>query len=172
MAGFADYADYDTLGLAELVRRQEVTPLELTRAGLDAIAALNPKLNALVMVLEEQALAAAGGALPDGPFTGVPFLIKELTVSYAGLPTSCGSRFFADWTRDFDSEILRRWKRAGLVVLGKTNTPELGSSGSTEPVATGATHNPWSPGHTPGGSSAPPVLATGADRPDRTAQPG
>ena len=153
MAGFADYADYDALGLAELVRRQEVTPLELTQAGLDAIAALNPKLNALVMVLEEQALAAAGGELPDGPFTGVPFLIKDLTVSYAGVPTSCGSRFFADWTRDFDSEILRRWKRAGLVVLGKTNTPELGASGSTEPVATGTTRNPWNMEHSPGGSS-------------------
>ena len=153
MAGFADYADYDALGLAELVRRKEVTPLELTQAGLDAIAVLNPKLNALVMVLEEQALAVAEGELPDGPFTGVPFLIKDLTVSYAGLPTSCGSRFFADWIRGFDSEILCRWKRAGLVVLGKTNTPELGSSGSTEPVATGVTRNPWNTEHTPGGSS-------------------
>jgi amidase len=162
MAAFDDYGDYDALGLAGLVRRKEVSPGELVDTALAAIAALNPALNAVVMVLEEQARAAAQGALPEGPFTGVPFLIKDLTVSYAGVPTTCGSRFFAGWSRDFDSEILRRWKRAGLIVIGKTNTPELGSSGSTEPVATGATHNPWKLAHTPGGSSGGSAAAVAA----------
>lgn len=162
MSGFDDYADHDAMGLAELVRRNEVSPLELIESALSAIETLNPKLNAVITVLEEEARAAAEGPLPQGPFTGVPFLLKDLVVSYAGLPTNCGSRFFAGWTRDFDSEILRRWKRAGLIVIGKTNTPELGSSGSTEPVATGATHNPWHPDHTPGGSSGGSAAAVAA----------
>lgn len=163
MPGFEDYANHDAMGLAELVRRKEVSPIELVETALSAIETLNPRLHAVTTVLEEQARAAAESVLPEGPFTGVPFLLKDLVVSYAGLPTNCGSRFFAGWTRDFDSEILRRWKRAGLIVIGKTNTPELGSSGSTEPVATGATHNPWNPDHTPGGSSGGSATAA-ADR--------
>ena len=88
--------------------------------------------------------------VPDGPFEGVPFLLKDLTQSYAGVPTDCGSRFFKGWTRDFDSEMVARWKRAGAVIFAKTNTPEGGSSGSTEPVANGPTHNPWKLGYSPG----------------------
>ncbi len=162
MPVFEDYAKHDALGLAALVRRREVSPRELIESALAAIEALNPRLNAVIAVLEQQALAAAEGGLSEGPFAGVPFLLKDLVVSHAGLPTNCGSRFFAGWTRDFDSEILRRWKRAGLIVIGKTNTPELGSSGSTEPVAGGATHNPWSPDHTPGGSSGGSAAAVAA----------
>lgn len=162
MPGFDSYANYDAMGLAELVRRKEVSPLDLVEAAFSAIEALNPDLNAVTLVLEDQARTAAQGVPPDGPYCGVPFLIKDLVVSYAGVPTSCGSRFFDGWTRDFDSEILRRWKRAGLIVIGKTNTPELGSSGSTEPVANGATHNPWSLNHTPGGSSGGSAAAVAA----------
>ena len=162
MMSLRDYADHDGLGLAKLVRDGEVTPKELVTAALAAIEALNPRLNAVVATLADQALAAAEGPLPDGPYRGVPFLIKDLVVSYAGLPTECGSRYYKGWTRDFDSEILRRWKQAGLIVVGKTNTPEFGSSGSTEPVATGATHNPWSLDHTPGGSSGGSAAAVAA----------
>jgi len=162
MPGFDDYSNYDAIGLAELVRRKEVSPLDLVESALLAIETLNPKLNAVIAVLEEQARAAAKGAPPDGPFTGVPFLLKDLVVSYAGVPTNCGSRFFAGWTRGFDSEILRRWKRAGLIAIGKTNTPEMGSSGSTEPVATGATRNPWNLNYTPGGSSGGSAAAVAA----------
>ncbi len=162
MPRFDEYANHDAMGLAELVRRKEVSPLELVESALSAAEALNPRLNALTVVQEERALAAAKGDLPAGPFTGVPFLLKDLVVSEAGLPTNCGSRFFAGWTRDFDSEILRRWKRAGLIAIGKTNTPELGSSGSTEPVATGATRNPWNPDYTPGGSSGGSAAAVAA----------
>ncbi len=158
----SEYADYDGLGLAELVRRKEVSPLELVTTAIGAIETLNPTLNAVVATLEAEAETAAKGTLPDGPFRGVPFLLKDLTVSYAGLPTECGSRYFQGWTRDFDSEILIRWKRAGLIVVGKTNTPELGSSGSTEPVLTGATHNPWNLEHTPGGSSGGSAAAVAA----------
>ncbi len=162
MLSLTEYADHDALDLAALVRRKEVSAAELVETAFAAIERLNPQLNAVISVMAEEAQASAAGALPDGPFRGVPFLIKDLVVSYAGVPTDCGSRLFAGWTRDFDSEILKRWKAAGLVVIGKTNTPELGSSGSTEPVATGPAHNPWKLGYTTGGSSGGSVAAVAA----------
>jgi len=162
MMNFEDYADHDAVALANLVRKKEVSPAELMETALRAIDKLNPKLNAVVTVMEEQANAALQAGLPEGPLRGVPFLLKDLVVSWAGLPTNCGSRYFEDWTRPFDSEILKRWKAGGLVVIGKTNTPELGSSGSTEPVASGPTHNPWNLDHTPGGSSGGSAAAVSA----------
>ena len=101
-------------------------------------------------------------SIPEEPLTGVPFLLKDLVVSYAGVPTNCGSRLLEGFTRDFDSELLVRWKRAGLVVIGKTNTPELGSNGSTEPVANGPSRNPWNLGHSTGGSSGGSAAAVAA----------
>jgi len=148
-----DYAEHDGVGLAALIRAGELTPEEAVMASLAAIESLNPQLNAVTRILADDALSAARGPLPDGPFRGVPFLVKDLIVSMAGIPTECGSRFFKGWSRAHDSEIIKRWKASGLVIVGKTNTPELGSSGSTEPIATGATHNPWHRDHTPGGSS-------------------
>ncbi|MGF1608682.1 MAG: amidase [Kiloniellales bacterium] len=162
MLSLQDYVSHDAVGLAELVRNKQVAPAELVEAALRAIEALNPQLNAVITLMAEQAEAAVEGPLPDGPLKGVPFLLKDLVVSWAGLPTDCGSRYFKGWTRNHDSEILKRWKQAGLVVVGKTNTPELGSSGSTEPVANGATHNPWNPEHTPGGSSGGSAAAVAA----------
>jgi amidase len=162
MPAFPDYKNFDALGLAELIQNGQITPEEVVSSALQAIDDLNPALNAVTAVFAENALAAARTELPAGPLRGVPFLVKDLTVSMAGVPTNCGSRFFRGWTRDFDSEILKRWKAAGLIVVGKTNTPELGSSGSTEPVATGATHNPWSLDHTPGGSSGGSAAAVAA----------
>lgn len=153
VAGFKEYRDHDAVGLADLVRRGEVTPVETVTAALNAVERLNPRLNAVVATFADAALTAARGPLPDGPLRGVPFLPKDLTVSLAGIATECGSRYFKGWVRGFDSELVRRWRRAGLVLIGKSNTPELGSSGSTEPVATGTTRNPWRPEHTPGGSS-------------------
>jgi amidase len=149
----SDYAKEDGLGLAALVKRREVTPSELVACAIEAIEKLNPKLNAVVRRLDDFAKRTAQGALPRGAFTGVPFLLKDLTHSLAGVPTDCGSRFFKGWTRDYDSEMVIRWKQAGFVIVAKTNTPEAGSSGSCEPVANGATHNPWKLGHSPGGSS-------------------
>jgi amidase len=162
MMSLEEYARHDGLALAELVRRGEVSAAELVECALAAIDRLNPRLNAVVRTLEDDARRIAEGPLPDAPLAGVPFLIKDLTVSYAGVPTECGSRFFTGWTRDYDSEILKRWKAGGLIVVGKTNTPELGASGSTEPVAAGATHNPWNLDHTPGGSSGGSAAAVAA----------
>jgi amidase len=162
MSTFSDYKSFDAVGLAKLIQDGEITPEEAVASAMKAIDDLNPALNAVTTVFAERALAAARAELPAGPLRGVPFLVKDLTVSIAGVPTNCGSRFFQGWTRDFDSEILKRWRAAGLIVVGKTNTPELGSSGSTEPVATGATHNPWSLDHTPGGSSGGSAAAVAA----------
>ena len=148
-----DYAAHDALGLAQLVKNKEVTAEELLDCALQASEALNGDLNAIVRSMEAEARAAIAAGVPAGPFEGVPFLLKDLTQSYAGVPTDCGSRFFKGWTRDFDSEMVARWKRAGAVIFAKTNTPEGGSSGSTEPVANGPTHNPWKLGYSPGGSS-------------------
>lgn len=158
----SEYADHDGLGLAALVRSGAVRPTELMEAALSAIDRLNPKLNAVTHTLRPQAAAVLAAGLPDGPYTGVPFLLKDLSPTLANAPTSAGSRFFGGVVKPYDTEIVRRWKRAGLLMVGKTNTPELGSSGSTEPVATGPTHNPWVLGHSPGGSSGGSAAAVAA----------
>ena len=162
MQTLIDYANHDAVALAELVRRGDASASELVEHALAAIDALDGELNAVVNVMADEARAAVAAPLPEGPLTGVPFLLKDLVVSYAGVPTSSGSRLLDGWTRDYDSEILVRWKRAGLVVVGKTNTPELGSNGSTEPVAYGASCNPWNLGHSTGGSSGGSAAAVAA----------
>jgi Asp-tRNA(Asn)/Glu-tRNA(Gln) amidotransferase A subunit family amidase len=113
----------------------------------------NPKINAVVTKMYDQARAAISAGLPEGPFTGVPYLLKDLHLFYAGVPTTYGSRFFADFVPDHDSTMTLRLKRAGLVICGKTNTPEFGQSTSTEPVLFGPTRNPWNLHFSSGGSS-------------------
>jgi amidase len=143
----------DGLGLAELVRRREVSAKELLDAAIARVEALNPTLNAVVARLYDAARAAVEAGLPRGPFTGVPYLLKDIGALYAGAVTSAGSRAFADAVADHDSEITARLKRAGLVIFGKTNTPELGIASSTEPRLFGPTRNPWNLGYSAGGSS-------------------
>ena len=162
MMSLTEYADRDAVGIAELVRRGEVSAGEVVETALAAIAALNPKLNAVINVMEDEARSQVAALAPGAPFAGVPILLKDLGLSYAGVATHCGSRLFHGWTRDYDSEILRRWKGAGLVALGKTNTPELGQAATTEPVTEGPTHNPWKLGYTPGGSSGGSAAAVAA----------
>ncbi len=149
----AEYGSYDGLGLAELVRRDEVTPHELLDLAMAAIEARNPQLNAVITVDESLARQAIDDGLPDGPFRGVPFAVKDLATPVRGLPMSNGSRLFADHRPDHDAEIVRRCRQAGLVVSAKTNTPEFGLSPSTEPALFGPTHNPWRQGFSCGGSS-------------------
>ena len=148
----SEYADQDGMGLAALVRSGQVKATELMAAALASIEQLNPKLNAVTHTMRPEAEAMIAAGLPDGPYTGVPFLLKDLSPTVANVPTSAGSRFFGGVVRSYDTELVRRWKQAGLVMVGKTNTPELGSSGSTEPVATGPVHNPWGLGRSAGGS--------------------
>ena len=148
-----ELARYDGLGLAELARRREVSAAELLDASIARVEALNPEINAVVTRLYDQARAAIAAGLPAGPFTGVPYLLKDLGAHYAGAVTSYGSALFKDFVVDHDSEITARLKRAGLVIFGKTNTPEMGLASSTEPRLFGPTRNPWNLAHSAGGSS-------------------
>ena len=144
---------HDALGLADLVRRREVTPAELVETCIASVERLNPQLNAVVTPMFQQARAAAAGALPDGPFRGVPFFVKDLAQAVAGVRFTRGGRFYAGDVSRHDSTLIQRYRRAGLVLVGKTNTPELGLTPYTEPALHGSTHNPWSLAHNTGGSS-------------------
>jgi len=162
MTGFRDYDKYDGLGLAELVRRKEVKPSELVEEAISRIEKLNPQLNAVIHKMYELARKAAHGDLPDGPFRGVPFLLKDILMAYAGVPLTNGSRFLRDFVPDHDSELVRRFKAAGVVVVGKTNTPEFGITPVTEPELFGPTNNPWNLSRTSGGSSGGSAAAVAA----------
>jgi amidase len=146
---------------AELVRRGEVTPVELVETYLERIERLDPVLNAFVTVCGEEARAAADGELPDRPFRGVPLPIKDLQET-AGIRTTFSSRAYADYVPDFDVAVVRRLKEAGFVVIGKTNTPELGITAVTESRLNGVCRNPWDTTRTPGGSSGGAAVAVAA----------
>ncbi len=156
-----DYSDYDGLGLAELVAKKAVTPAELAEAAIERIERHNPTLNAVVYKGYDDARRSAQGDLPDGPFKGVPFLIKDLGMPVAGWPRSHGSRF-ANVVDHEDGGLTRRYKAAGVVALGKTNTPEYGITGTTESAALGPCRNPWNPNHIAGGSSGGSAAAVAA----------
>lgn len=148
-----NYADYDGLGLAQLVAKKEVTPLELVDAAIERIEKHNPALNAVVHKAFDKARQTAKGKLPDGPFKGVPFLIKDLGLKVTGLPRTDGSRFISTRVDSEDSELTRRFRASGIVILGKTNTPEYGITGTTESALLGPCRSPWNEKHIAGGSS-------------------
>lgn len=143
----------DATALAERVRRGDVHPSELVDEAIAAIEKVNPTLNAVVHRMYDQARAAAKGPLPDGPFRGVPFVVKDLDGWLANEPYTQSCRMSKDFVPTEDAEIIARMKRTGVVIVGKTNTPELGLLGVTEPELRGPARNPWNPDHTPGGSS-------------------
>jgi amidase len=149
----SDYDAHDGLGLAELIRTGQVSALELVDEAIRRAEAVNPRLNAVIHPMYEQARAAARGDLGEGPFAGVPFLLKDLLASYAGEPLTSGSRLFRGYVPTEDSEIVRRFKRGGFLTIGKTSTPELGIMPVTEAALWGPTRNPWDLERTPGGSS-------------------
>jgi Asp-tRNA(Asn)/Glu-tRNA(Gln) amidotransferase A subunit family amidase len=151
--GFSEYLKYDGLGLADLVRRKEVKPDELLEAAISRIDAINPGINAVVTKMYDEARKTIARGLPDGPFTGVPFLVKDLGATYAGVRNTSGSKLFADYVPDFDNELVKRYKKAGLVTLGRTNTPEFGLNVSTESALLGPARNPWNTERSTGGSS-------------------
>jgi len=152
MQPITEYVRYDGLALSELVRTKQVTPLELVESAIGAIEKHNPALNAVIHKMYDYARAAAQQP-SDGPLAGVPFLLKDLLGTVAGVPTACGTRQLKNKPAIQDSELVRRYKKAGLLILGKTNTPEFGLTPYTEPEAFGATRNPWDLSRTPGGSS-------------------
>jgi Asp-tRNA(Asn)/Glu-tRNA(Gln) amidotransferase A subunit family amidase len=163
VSGFADYERYDALGLAELVRRKDVSPGELLDAAIERVEGRNAAVNAVVMSLYDYGRKAIDDGLPNGPFRGVPFRLKDLGGWLAGVKVTRGSRFFANAPPVVaDSEHVRRLKRAGLVIFGRTNSCELGLSLTCEPVLYGPTKSPWDTTRISGGSSGGAAAAVGA----------
>src|SRR6185295_51745 len=141
-----NYADYDGLGLAELVRNRDVTPAELLEAAIERIERHNPKLNAVVYKAYDEARAVANGALPDGPFKGVPFLIKDLGLRVKNWPRTSGSRFASIDADLEDSELVKRYRIPGVTTSAKL----------------GPCRNPWNTDHISGGSSGGAASAVAA----------
>ena len=157
-----DFGQFDATGLAELVRRREVSALELVDDAIRRCEAVNGTLNAVITDMFDAARERARGALPAGPFTGVPFLMKDFAAEVAGVRFFEGSAFLDGYIPAEDAELYRRFCRAGLVTIGKTNLPELAIGVTTEPRRFGATHNPWDITRTPGGSSGGAAAAVAA----------
>jgi amidase len=162
MVKMDEFSSLDATALAALVRKRQVKAIELVDAAIERIERLNPRLNAVVTPMYELARAAAIGKLPKGPFAGVPYLLKDLGAPYVGVRMTMASAFMRDFIPDHDSELVARLKRAGLIIVGKTNTPELGILPTTEPHLFGASHNPWDINRTPGGSSGGSAAAVAA----------
>ncbi|MCB0996699.1 MAG: amidase, partial [Acidimicrobiales bacterium] len=160
-----DLATLDAVASADLIRTGQASPTELVEAALERIEEVNPALNAVIHRRDERALAeAADPSLPDGPFRGVPLLVKDVVCRTAGDPYHCGTSFLKErgYVSPHDSELARRFRAAGFVIVGKTNTPEFAMSATTEPLAYGATRNPWDTSRSPAGSSGGTAAAVAA----------
>ena len=161
MSGVAtELAALDATAQADLVRRGELSAREIVIAAIERIEALNPQLNAVVTPMYERALARVDTA--TGPFAGVPYLLKDLVVEVAGTRFTEGSAFLRDNVSTVDSVLVQRLERAGLVIVGKTNTPEFGMQPTTEPALHGATRNPWDLTRSTSGSSGGSAAAVAA----------
>lgn len=156
--------DLDATALAELVRAGEVHPSELVESAIERIERIDPQLNVMVHRQYDRARTDANGALPNGPFRGVPFLFKDYRCREAGERYTMGMRALrdVDFRATSDAPLALAFRAAGLIPLGRTNTPELASVGTCEPEAFGPTHNPWGVGFTPGGSSGGSAAAVAA----------
>jgi amidase len=148
-----DIAFLDATAQADLVRTRQVKPIELLEGAIERIDRLNPQINAVIRPMYDEAKKTVTAGVPVGPFTGVPFLLKDLGAMYAGVPQSMSTSLLKDAISPIDSELTRRYKAAGLVICGKTNTPEFGLVPTTEPRLWGASHNPWNLDRSTGGSS-------------------
>ena len=149
----AEYVSFDAVAIATAIRQGTLEATEVVDAALETVAALNPTLNAVVLLDAQRARESARRVRRAQPLAGVPFLIKDVDVYVAEWPTTHSSRFFADARLRADSEIVQRWRAAGAVFLGKSNTPEFADDFATEPAFRGVTRNPWQPAVTVGGSS-------------------
>jgi amidase len=154
----------DATDQALLVRRGDVSPTELVEAALERIESIDPVLNAVIIRWFDEARGAAAGQLPDGPFRGVPFVLKDLWAHYAGQPLTNGCRALKEALplSPSDTTLVARFREAGLNIAGRTNSPEFGSLPTTEPLAWGPTRNPWNLDHSPGGSSGGSAAAVAA----------
>ncbi|MBN1662243.1 MAG: amidase [Deltaproteobacteria bacterium] len=159
---FQEYSSYDGLGLGELVRKGEVTASALLEEAIARVERHNGKINAIVYEFYDKAREAARRKPGHGPFEGVPFLLKDILGDCEGVPTRLGSRYIPILPSLADSELVARYKRAGLIPFGKTNAPEIGLPPITEPQLYGPARNPWNTHYTPGGSSGGSAAAVAA----------
>ncbi len=157
-----EYESFDAIALAEKISAGELTPGEVLEAAIERLERHDPALNAVVIPMLDEARKIAAEGPPEGPLRGVPFLLKDLALLHAGTRTTNGCRFYSDVVADHDSELVSRYKRAGLVTFGKSASPEFGLTTTTESLLFGQTHNPWSLDHTPGGSSGGASAAVAA----------
>ncbi len=159
---FDEYRRYDALGLAELVRKDKVTAAELLDLAISRTEAVNPQLNAVIYKMYEEGKSLAAKVDKNAPFAGVPFLIKDLGLEVKGFPLRTGSKGYEGYISPEDSVLVRRFREAGLVYFGKTNTPEFGLTPYTEPQHFGPTRNPWNTERSAGGSSGGSAAAVAA----------
>ena len=162
MAGFKEYGQYDGLGLAELVRNGEVSAEELCEEAIGRVELVNPKINAIIHPMFKLAREKVKTELPGGAFSGVPFLLKDVHHAYKGVAMSHGNIALKNYVPDYNAEIVNRFNDAGLVTIGKTNTPEFKLAYVTEPEVYGPTRNPWNTEYSPGGSSGGSAAAVAA----------
>lgn len=159
MDSFSEYESFDGLGLADLVKNKVISQAELLEAAIQRIELRNPKYNAIIHKMYDEARASVKQTNHNSLFSGVPFLLKDLLADYNGTPMRCGSRMMQNYISSFDSEVVTRFKNAGLVILGKTNIPEFGLAPVTEPEMFGPTLNPWDVTKSCGGSSGGSAVA-------------
>ena len=152
----------DAIAQADLIRKGEITSLELVNLSIEAIERLNPHLNAVITPMYETARQATEKIDKNAPFAGVPMLLKDGVAAYKGVRMTSGSSLFKNYVAQFDSELVRRLKKAGFIVIGKASLPEFGLMPVTEPSAFGACRNPWNTELTPGGSSGGSASAVAA----------
>lgn len=162
MSIFPEYETYDAVGLAGLVRSGQVGAVELLEAAIERCESRNPTINAVVHTFHDRARRTLGENGREGPLFGVPFLLKDAGAHYGGEPTSYACRLFGGFVAEKDTTLVRRYRRAGLAIFGKTNTPELALAVTTEPRETGPTLNPWNLEYSPGGSSGGAAAAVAA----------
>lgn len=159
---FEEYRSKDGLALAKLVRDGDISAAEVLELAIGRANAVNPDINCIVEKLYDRARHEAGTSLPQGPFTGVPFLLKDLGMALKGTVTTQGSRFFSAWVADYTNTIVERYQQAGLVIIGKSASPEFGGTATTESILFGDTRNPWNQKYSAGGSSGGSAAAVAA----------
>lgn len=159
---FADYSDYDGLGLARLLREGQVSASELVEAAIERIERHDVTVNAITHRAFDEARAHAARATQEGPFAGVPFVVKDYGIGVAGWPNTSGSRFCRGLTDDDDSGLMRRYRQSGVIPIGRGASSEFGIIGNVETALYGAVRNPWNPGHMAGGSSGGSAAAVAA----------
>ncbi len=152
-SAFKEYEKYDGIGLSELIKKKEVTPNEVLESAIAKIEKLNPRLNAVITKMYDEAKEVVDRGVKTGVFAGVPMLLKDISQLYKGVRYTMGSKLLRDFVPDIDSEFVKRIKNSGALIIGKTNVPEFGLMGTTEPEYFGPTKNPWDLKRTPGGSS-------------------